>query len=159
MTLHTQYSISYHLTVFVTFVLWHFCNGQVDFCKTFYDPPHPAPCNMWVNNTGCTKFSTIIALCNVWMLWICVNNLLKKNTPTLFYSFEKKDLLYFLNIYNLLSKSGWLSALKLGFASSSSFALMLDLGQHQQPSLCQTGLQGWLIKNNMCWELHESNKS
>lgn len=25
---------------------------------------------------------------------------------------------------------------------------MLDLRQHQQPSLCQTGLQGWLIKNN-----------
>lgn len=50
----------------------------------------------------------------------------------------------------LLSKSGWLNALKLEFASSSFSALMLDLSQHQQPSLCQTGLQGWLIKNNMC---------
>lgn len=70
---------SYHLTVFVTFVLWHFCNGQINFVKFLRSSP-PYPCNIvwWVNNTGCTMFSsTIIPLCNVWMLWIYVNDLLK----------------------------------------------------------------------------------
>lgn len=118
---------------------------------------------IWLNNTGCTKFSTIISLCNVWMLWICVNNLFKTHryhtdtpthpTPKPHYTPLKEHFtVFFLNIYNLLSKSGRPRVLKLGFASSSFFALMLDLSQHQQPSLCQTGLQGWLIKNNMCWE-------
>lgn len=157
---------SYHLTVFVTFVLWHFCNGQINFVKFLRSSP-PYPCNIvwWVNNTGYTMFSsTIIPLCNVWMLWIYVNDLLEtlRNTPLVIVLLKKLFIVsFFLKkyIYILLSKSGWLNALKLEFASSSFFALMLDPSQHQQPSLCQTGLQGWLIKNNMCWELHRSNKS
>lgn len=117
-TWHTGYCVSNHLTVFChffCFVLWHFCNGQVDFVRLFTMLPSPAPPAIWLNNTGCTKFSTIISLCNVWMLWICVNNFFKTHrhpppppAPQLpHYTPSKKNiLLYFLNIYNLLSKSG-----------------------------------------------------
>lgn len=57
----------------------------------------------------------------------------------------------------LIVQSGWLNVLKV---DSSLFCSELAQSQHEQPSLCQTGLQGWPIKNNMWWgELHRSNKS
>lgn len=42
-TLHNRYCVSHPLTVFVTFVLWHFCNGQVDFVKLFTILPSLPP--------------------------------------------------------------------------------------------------------------------
>lgn len=112
---------SYPLTVFVTFVVWHFCNGRIDFVKFIWSPPsHSFSIVWWLNNnTGCT------ILLNNNPSVLCVNAIdicqwLVKQTqkqPPL--NNASPRIIYFMFFYVLLSKSGRLNALKLEFASSS----------------------------------------
>lgn len=63
-TLQTQYLIS-HIIWLCHFLLWHFCNGQIDFVKICIPFPRYS---LVVEQQYMLFLWTITLLCNVWML-------------------------------------------------------------------------------------------